>query len=287
MHIKILGAGGFIGSYLNEKLKILGHCVYPIFKDQNLNFPVESQWVNHESFSDSKPRVVINLSGAWRNASKQEIIESNYEYPRVVLEQELSLGGMLIWIQASSYYQLYKNIYGIDKDQYSEQKRLFSNFLIKKSEIHHNLKVIDIIIPYITGPKEPRERIFSLIALAKINKKILNLSSGTSILPILDVRDFSDFIALKIQEYEFEFDDKPEAIYPLVSDILTLRSHIEIYLEEATHLCNFGVLPDRTNEFTNLSEIEEYYKLNQNLRSLTISFNDQVEFLRCKKKNIK
>jgi nucleoside-diphosphate-sugar epimerase len=279
MRIKILGAGGFIGHNLVEDLKSLGHDVFPIFKNPSLNLTTESRWLKGQDHDFPTPRIVINLAGTWRNATRQEIVQANYKYPKEILKKELTIGGKVIWIQASSYYQTYKSLYGVDKDLYSMQKQMFSDYLKNESIINADLAVLDILLPYLTGPKEPSERIFSKLAFTKINKKSIDLSSGDSILPVLDVRDFSNLIAGRIYSIEQNLYLHFETIYPNVSDVLSLRSHIEKSLADITHLCNFGSLPDRTNEFTVLSELGKIYKIDKKLRSLSVSFNDQVSFL--------
>jgi hypothetical protein len=236
-------------------------------------------WREGQNHVFPTPRIVVNLAGTWRNATRQEIIQANYKYPREILEEEMTIGGKVIWIQASSYYQIYKNLYGVDKDLYSKQKQLFSNLLKNKSFTNKDLSVLDVSLPYLTGPNEPSERIFSKLAFAKINNKSINLSSGDSIMPILDVRDFSTFIADIIYRIDQNLYSNYEIIYPCVSDVLSLRCHIEKSLAGITHLCNFNLLPDRTNEFTVLSELEEMYKIDKKLKSLSVSFNDQVGFL--------
>lgn len=279
MQIKILGAGGFTGGHLIEHLNSLGHDIFPIFRNQDLNLIAESRWQQSYTSNSSKLRVVINLAGTWRNADRREIIQANYEYPREILKKEIALDGKLVWIQASSYYQIYKDIYGIDKDLYSAQKQLFSEYLLHESINNNDFAVLDIVLPYLTGPKESKERIFSKLAFTKINNKLIELTSGSSILPILDVRDFSNLVAHRIRMLEQNLDLHSETIYPNVSSVLSLRSHIENSLEDIKHLCNFGALADRTNEFTSVSEVTKIYKVNKHLRSLSLSFNDQVNFL--------
>jgi hypothetical protein len=159
------------------------------------------------------------------------------------------------------------------------QKQLFSDYLLHESIINDNFAVLDIVLPYLTGPKEPNERIFSKLAFTKINNRLIKLTSGASILPILDVRDFSNLITHRIRMLEQNLDLHSEIIYPNVSSVLSLRSHIENSLADITNLCNFGALTDRTNEFTSLSELAKIYKVDKHLISLSLSFNDQVNFL--------
>jgi nucleoside-diphosphate-sugar epimerase len=280
MHIKIIGAGGFIGSHLTTTLESSGHHVYPVFKNLELNQINESKWLNNQATNSTEARIVINLAGSWRNVTKEEIIQANHSHPKTILMNELTLGGVLIWIQASSYYQLYKNIYGVDKDLYSAQKQMFSNFLYSQSLTNYSLTVFDIFLPYITGPKEPNARIFSRLASAEINNKSIDLSSGNSVMPILDVRDLSNFISSLVQKSNKNLKSNYEIIYPKVHDILPLKAHIKNSLEGIIHLCKFGILEDRINEFTSTLELKNFYKTDKNLRSLTISFKDSVDILK-------
>lgn len=282
MNIKILGANGFVGKYLSEKLKFAGHNIYLIYKDQNLNLQTEINWIKNRSKSGTQHSAIINLIGKWRDVSETEIITSNYEYPKDIFISELNLGDNFMWIQASSYFQLYKTIYGFDKDLYSKCKNKFSSFLQDETLKNPNLTTLDVFLPYLVGPKEPKERVFSQLALGKIQNKKINLSSGAAVMPILDVRDFCDFMEKKLQYLERNIHQKYEKCYPDVYDILPLTSHVESSLIEIWDLCNFGELSQREHEFTDILALNKIYKKNRNLISLSTSFHNQVEYLKLK-----
>jgi len=282
MNIKILGANGFVGKYLSEKLKNAGHNIHLIHKDQDLNLKTEINWIQNRSRNETQYSAIINLIGKWRNISETEIITSNYEFPKNVFKSELNLGDNFIWIQASSYFQLYKSIYGIDKDLYSKCKNRFSSFLQDETLKNPNVTTLDVFLPYLIGPKEPEERVFSQLALSKIRNKKINLSSGVAVMPLLDVRDFCDFMEKKIHSLEKNIHKEYERSYPEVSEILSLTSHIESSLKEIWELCNFGALSQRENEFTDILALNEIYKINRNLRSLSTSFYNQIEYLKSK-----
>jgi hypothetical protein len=282
MNIKILGANGFVGKYLSEKLKNAGHKIFLIHKDQNLNLKTEINWIQNRSRNENQYCTIINLVGKWRNISQHEIITSNYEYPKNIFIDELNIGDNFIWIQASSYFQLYKSIYGFDKDLYSKYKNSFSSFLRDETLKNSNLTTLDVFLPHLIGPRQPEERVFSQLALSKIKNKKIDLSSGTAIMPILDVRDFCDFMVEKIHSLERNTHREYETNYPDVCEILSLSSHVHSSLVEIWDLCNFSALSQRENEFTDTLALNEIYKINRNLRSLSTSFHDQIEYLKSK-----
>ena len=277
MDIKILGADGFVGGHLKKTLAKLEHDIFAISKNPKSNIQNETIWLKNIS---TRTRVIVNLAGKWRGVTNEVISAANFDYPKHVLIKELSFGGRILWIQASSYFQLYKNLYGLDKDLYSLQKSNFSRLLQDLSKNSDKLKVIDIFVPYLTGPKEPIERIFSKLALAKIYNSEIHLTSGNAVLPMLDVRDFTKALSDIVETSEENSIGNYLRIYPEVSDVLSLKNHINKSMPEIIDLCIFDALPDRLNEFTNKSVLEDFYKVDVNLKQLATSFKDQVNFLR-------
>lgn len=277
MDIKILGADGFVGGHLKKTLAKLEHDIFAISKNPKSNIQNETIWLKNIA---TRTRVIVNLAGKWRGVNNEVISAANFDYPKHVLIKELSFGGRILWIQASSYFQLYKNLYGLDKDLYSLQKSNFSRLLQDLSKNSDKLKVIDIFVPYLTGPKEPIERIFSKLALAKIYNSEIHLTSGNAVLPMLDVRDFTKALSDIVETSEENSIGNYLRIYPEVSDVLSLKNHINKSMPEIIDLCIFDALPDRLNEFTNKSVLEDFYKVDVNLKQLATSFKDQVNFLR-------
>lgn len=277
MDIKILGADGFVGGHLKKTLAKLEHDIFAISKNPKSNIQNETIWLKNIA---TRTRVIVNLAGKWRGVTNEVISAANFDYPKHVLIKELSFGGRILWIQASSYFQLYKNLYGLDKDLYSLQKSNFSRLLQDLSKNSDKLKVIDIFVPYLTGPNEPIERIFSKLALAKIYNSEIHLTSGNAVLPMLDVRDFTKALSDIVETSEENSIGNYLRIYPEVSDVLSLKNHINKSMPEIIDLCIFDALPDRLNEFTNKSVLEDFYKVDVNLKQLATSFKDQVNFLR-------
>jgi nucleoside-diphosphate-sugar epimerase len=277
MKIKILGGSGFIGSHLNTNLESCGYEIFKLLKNQKLDVQKVKEWREISSSHASDSRVIVNLAGAWRNCSHKEIIEANFIYPSRILSEEIRMSGPLVWIQASSYFQLFNRFYGVHKDLYSQSKYDFSTKLKRESEQNDNLKVIDVFLPHTIGPGEPAERIFPMLAGALLNNKILDLTSGTSIMPVLDVRDLVNELTKLISTHAEVISNRYSEIYPRVSGVMSLRSHIENILDNPDKVCRFNILEDRENEFIEAEQLEEYYKVNSNFLNLSDSFRDLIE----------
>jgi nucleoside-diphosphate-sugar epimerase len=277
MKVRILGGSGFIGSHLNTKLESHGYTVFKFSREQELDIKNIDAWREISSSQTLQSRTIVNLAGAWRNCSQKEITEANFGYPLRILREELKTPGPIVWIQASSYFQLFNRFYAEHKDLYSEAKHDFSAELKSESEQNDYLKVIDVFLPHTTGPGEPAERIFPMLASAQLNNRTLNLTSGTSIMPVLDVRDLVNELAELISSHSRENLSRYTEIYPRVSGVMSLRSHIEKILDNPADICRFGILKDRQNEFVELAPLEEYYKFNPEYLTLQDSFKGLIE----------
>jgi len=277
MKIGILGASGFIGSHLNTKLESHGYKTFRFSREQELGTKNIAEWREISSSQTLESRVIVNLAGAWRNCSQKEITEANFGYPLRILREELKTPGPIVWIQASSYFQLFNRFYGEHKDLYSEAKHDFSAELKSESEQNDYLKVIDVFLPHTTGPGEPAERIFPMLASAQLNNRTLDLTSGTSIMPVLNVRDLVNELAELVSSQSGETPSRYTEVYPGVSGVMSLRSHIKNILDNPDDICRFGMLKDRQNEFLDLAQLEKYYKVNSEYLTLSDSFEGLME----------
>jgi nucleoside-diphosphate-sugar epimerase len=273
MKVKILGSSGFIGSHLVTKLESEGFKVFKSLRGQEADIENTDEWRESSFNKASEPRVIVNLAGAWRNRNQEEITEANFGYPLRTLREEIETPGPVVWVQASSYFQLFKKFYGEHKDLYSEAKHNFSAELKGQSQQNHQLKIIDVFLPHATGPGEPAERIFPMLARAHLNNKTLDLTSGTAIMPVIDVRDLVNELAKLVSSQSREDPGRYTEIYPKVSGVMSLRSHIENILENSADICRFGLLEDRENEFEELALLAQFYAVNTEYLTLSDSFN--------------
>ena len=281
MLITIYGANGFIGKHLDTAFRIAKYQV--ISKGRNSLQDKSDHLISKSGPEDT--RVVINLTGSWHKNTNEQLVENNYDFPVKVLQKELAVEGKLIWIQASSYTQLYKETYFQDYNQYAVLKSLLSEKLIYESTLNKNFYLIDLFMPHVIGPGEHSWRVFSKLALSYIENKSLDMTSGSAIIPISDVRDLSSSIVLIVEANKNHLYSKAQRIYPDITALRSLKAHIEESLPQIFPLCRFGKLSDRRNEFTDPNVLREFYKLNPKFYSLSTSVNDQVIHLK-KERNL-
>lgn len=280
MKIIILGAGGFIGSQLVAKLNLLNIEFYCLSRSSAESIKKESAESAGIENRRSRDVIVINLCGAWKNCSRDEMLEANYAYPYEILLKQLNSTGTVYWLQASSYFQLYRNYYEVDKDDYSQFKAQFSKKLQDLSASRSNLKVLDGFFPHVIGPGEPNLRLFNQLALSVVSGSDVQLSSGNTVLPVLDVRDLCNNIVLKIKVFESLIVPTYETWFPNVREIGALKDILPLTLGQDIRLCKFGSLPDRENEFYDSNVLDRHYTVDKALRSVRESFLDQVSLLK-------
>ena len=259
--ILLLGSSGFVGGHLlqaismrdNEinKTRILrfnrtDSTFYEVnFDHVVIQIPLKNRKLNeifmHEQIN------VINLMTNPRNSSFRQIQIANYETPKKVLERLISRASSLKWFQINSYFQFYFSQYKIDKDEYSRQKRLFSDYL---TQVCSDLQIplTQIYSPHLYGYHEDTRRITAqLREFAQNRIEQLKVSSGDQYLPLLDVRRFVQAILQLIYN-----DNSAERIYVSPETTSTLREICQLAISlRADENCRivFSSNPERLNEF--------------------------------------
>jgi hypothetical protein len=132
---------------------------------------------------------VVNMVG---NAigTDQSVLHANYTFPITVLDVLSMLGIKIRWIQASSYFQNYKKSFGVDKNFYAKTKQQIVTELYSRQS-NHNLEVINLVLPHVTGINEPERRPIPQLIKAKLTNTMIFLSSGLPMLPIAEVEELS------------------------------------------------------------------------------------------------
>lgn len=277
MHLKVIGAGGFVGKKLVSKL-LDSQFQVSTYNRMTSKFDVIHSPVPALSSLQNGTQIVINLAGAWHKVNDRALIDANWRIPLQILENEIAVSAPMVWIQASSYYQIYEDLYGKPKDRYSELKKAFTEEL--KGKASENLKILDLVLPHIIGPGEPVFRVFSMLAEAELTKVPVSLSSGSSILPLLDVRDLAGDIYAKVLEiYCGEKSLIFERCFPGVSELESLRFILERRLNIDPSLMNFSSQPDREREFKERNSLSRFYKMQEGRISVQQSYKDQKAFL--------
>ena len=212
--ILMLGAGGFVGAHLADSLSLVKegerggllpsmHFRYDRFTRSvkvlninNLDFGREPKEMTLDLFTQRFEKViVINLMTNPREANLDNVMEANYSIPQSILQELIRNGNKISWIQVNSYFQFYYSLYGVDKDEYSKQKRLFNNELLKLRD-DSIISVMQVYSPHLYGYLENKVRITSRLRdLVQGRLKQLFVSSGRQFLPLLDVRAFVSVIS--------------------------------------------------------------------------------------------
>lgn len=217
--ILILGAGGFVGAHLANSLSLMNkregekeggglvspnmHFRYDRFtqsvKVLNINNSVFSQKPKDMTFDLFMRRfekvIVVNLMTNPRKANLDRVMEANYLIPQLILKDLIRNGNKISWVQVNSYFQFYYSLYGVDKDEYSKQKRLFNNELLKLRD-ESMISIMQVYSPHLYGYLENKVRITARLRdLVQGRLKQLFVSSGRQFLPLLDVRAFASVIS--------------------------------------------------------------------------------------------
>lgn len=251
--ILLLGSTGFIGSNLIKLLQNIDKEFAVIDRSLQIKFfsgnSKEKKFnTNITEISDRKV-TVINLAGS-ALGSKEQIYDSNVTFPLRILSEILSPDlNEIVWVQASSYFQNYFKTFGVHKDYYSQCKNEILEELTSL-DLQSTFFLRNLILPHIIGFNEPKHRLIPLLLKAKINKENIQLSSGKTIIPILDVQ------TLVNQIYETsvcEVIGKVNSISPL--QILSVEEIAKVILGVDIDLATFGGIPNRPNEFRDESSL--------------------------------
>jgi hypothetical protein len=193
----LLGSTGYIGKQI---AKILHN------KTGKLILPIRENYQDRECFnflSKNLDIVVVNCLASNSFSSISESRYANYELPLTVLD---SLKNRNInWIQLSSYYSKFKEIYGIDMNNYSLFKDKFSEKL-KIDSNRNTLKVTDLVLPHIASPLEKENRFLKSLSINLLQHREFRASLCDQIIPILSLntflKSFGSYIKLNSQQIE-------------------------------------------------------------------------------------
>jgi CDP-3, 6-dideoxy-D-glycero-L-glycero-4-hexulose-4-reductase len=205
MRVLIVGSSGFIGSNLVYALEKKGMEVYALSRknENSKNFNLKKgkiyniSLVNYEKlesiFLETKFDFVVNAATHYAPQENNDFVEkafmanillSNYliYYCLVHNIPLISLGTYLQEIDHSK----------IDPTFYSFSKKNTQSIL-KSVAKHSDLRYTELLISDTYGPKDPREKILSLI-IQSLNGKELKTSSGNQIINLVHIDDVCNAI---------------------------------------------------------------------------------------------
>ena len=178
MKILILGASGFIGTRLSNRLQ----------KNNQVTRLDRTTTLNEIKNYNNKFDYTINCISSSLGAPKSISCTSNYDVPRLVRTTVQSE----IWLQIDSYLQL--QIPFGRRDPYTLDKQNFCNFLDNASPEQSKVAVKHLTLPHIFGEGDRRGRLISSAIKELAMNNNFYASLGSQYLPILHIEDALDGI---------------------------------------------------------------------------------------------
>jgi hypothetical protein len=201
-----------------------------------------------EVFLEWRPEIILNLAAAWGpRYSESEIWETCYEFPKRVLGSLEGQTQTIHWIQVDSYYNLYFDLHGVDKDHYSRSKRIFFDFLGQNTS---QVVPTQVIAPHLVGRSEPETRFFRVLSEGVLTQEPYYLGSPDKYLPYLHFSDAADQLSVVCQS--------PTPTSPTRLKLKASGQDTLSFIVSEAHR-QFGV-PDNIAQFRVAPEVErEFY----------------------------
>lgn len=245
--IILLGSSSFLALELHPILLGTGNEVF--YANREI---IEKQPNDIIQFARERERItVINCLGNRNLMDKNESLISNYQAPLSILHSLLIFN--LHWIQLSSYFSKYKEIYGIDKNEYSHAKDLFSRELLEIAE-HNSIQVTDLVLPHIISPRERHGRLLRELALHLYRNEEIDVSDCKQTIPVLRSHVFGKFVESIINEIETPVYRYQRTLVP-AEFVGELRMIVQAFIDvfAGFNLVHFNPRMNRPNEFSTLN----------------------------------
>lgn len=198
-------------------------------------------------FLDHPPDVIVNLAAVWgAKVSEGEIWEAGYTFPAKVLGIVRESKSKVQWIQVDSYYNLYFDLYGVDKDHYSRTKRIFFELLKEKS---FGEAPIQVIAPHLVGPSEPPNRFFRVLSDGIFKNTPYSLGSAGKYLPYVHLSDAADQLFAISQAPVSRVPSRVNMRISGQSQLRHIVSQAHSQFGVPDNIARFGALPEAAREF--------------------------------------
>lgn len=249
--VLILGASGRLARQITLSLGVNWE-VIGVGRDDRSRLPRE---VRYFSRFDSeaiaylrlwRPNVVLNLAATWRGAANRDIWKSSFEFPTLVAATLRRIS--TLWVQVDSYYNIYHELYGVDKDFYSQTKRVFFESLQAQDQ---GFKKVQILAPHLVGKNEPEGRLFQALVSGLSSWRVVELSSGDQFVPYVHLADAAAQIVGILEKARIS-GLTVERIQLQRLDCQTPREiarQVAALLGADPNLLRFGQVPEREREF--------------------------------------
>ncbi len=195
MKISILGAAGFLGQDLAQRLvkdghQVTGFVLNPPKKDIGFKCKSILSFLDSKSISATNFDVTINLAARRSTRSQlftqEEVDKFTYEIPKEFILR--TSGPQTIVLNASTYIQNYLGEVGRSVDSYGAAKERLSKFLEKHS-LSDGFRAKDLFFFTLYGPGDrPNHLVPLLLDAARFGNRI-QLSPGDQLINLLYVKD--------------------------------------------------------------------------------------------------
>ena len=242
--ILLTGATGYIGNYLLSYFNKSKNCQLAVItrKTSNKNlifkinkniptFPYNGEYSSAlDAISSFKPDSIIHLASmqAYDYNSKDIdlYLESNLIFG-IHLAEAAKKVGVKKFINTGTYWQHYNNKKYYPVSIYAAMKQAFQNIL-KFYNVKNYLKSITLILFDVYGPKDKRNKIFTILNNATNKKSSLKLTPGKQQINMVHIEDVVSayFSCLK----NFELLDH-DTYYVRTDNVYKLTEIVEKYID--------------------------------------------------------
>lgn len=203
----LLGSTGFLGSTVinalnSEKIEgwdlIISQTSPPdsplLFHSLNSNNAREKVSQSSISANDlNSDLVVINCASSRNSNSKELSQQSNFAFPKIVLESLLANKDLRIyWIQIETFWQYSK--FPIPDIDYVFWKNQFKTML-EESSSNNNLQVSSLTLPHLVGPYDNPDRFLPKTFTKMLKNEVVTVNLPDEVFSLADVRDVAEYLA--------------------------------------------------------------------------------------------
>jgi|688.fasta_scaffold177907_2 nucleoside-diphosphate-sugar epimerase len=287
----LLGSTGFLGSAIVKALR------FEKVKDWDLivsqTSPLESSIVFNILDLDvepgsldqtpnltnslSKDLVVINCASSRYSSSKEMSQQSNFEFPKKVLEALVTAEDSHInWIQIETFWQYSKS--PIPDANYVYWKNQFKD-LLKEFSSNKNLQVSSLTLPHLVGPFDNPDRFLPRIFAKMLKNESVAVNLPDEVFCLADVRDVAEYLIQAISK-KTAGQEPQTLLFPFIE--MTLREIVNrfIIVSGSESHVHFVEASKSSNPSMILSEQPSLLDSNQHsLRSLDTTFTDIFQWL--------
>jgi len=196
MNILVIGAGGFLGSHLINRIRGEDVSVFgavrslPLKKQDGCTYILTNDPTIYTKSSHLKFDVIINVamkrSSRYESLSDSIVRELNYDIPLKIIEHFATVETLVI--NTSTYIQNFLGIKGNTTEGYSFSKELLSSALELRAK-NGLFRVLDLYLFTLFGPGDRATHLVPLLIQAAKEENRIQLSEGHQLINLLYIDD--------------------------------------------------------------------------------------------------